>query len=84
VALQFEASKSMLMVVELGGEACPLSGEQLVKGKISTNLPSGQTEQASHEFTFTSTGEFKLGSFAGTLTGSGLAKLASGKTWSYH
>jgi hypothetical protein len=82
--LEFEAAKAVLSDVEFKGETCPLSGEQLVKGKVSVDLPAGQTEQISHEFKFDSLGEFKLGSFAGTLTGSGLAKLASGKTWSYH
>jgi hypothetical protein len=81
--LEFEAAKAVLLEVELKGEACPLSGEQLVKGKVSVDLPAGRTEQASHEFKFDSLGEFKLSSFAGTLTGSGLAKLVSGSTWSY-
>ncbi|HEY3759969.1 MAG TPA: hypothetical protein VGL37_09415 [Solirubrobacteraceae bacterium] len=84
VILEMESAEEAhtMIALHLAGE-CPLSGEQHITGHLSVELPDGQTEAESHEFSLNSNEGLTLGESPVTLSGSGVMKLASGKPWSY-
>ena len=79
-------TKTIIADIILTGETCALRGEQLVTGKVTANMASGRDERTSQLVevaTTESSGELKVGSSPGEISGKVLPRLATGAPWSF-
>jgi hypothetical protein len=78
-------SKKTFATIPFEGELCALEGKQPVSGTQAFLAPTGQDERTLQLITATqdTAGELKVGSFAATLKGSILIRLANGEPFSF-
>lgn len=78
---------TLLATIKFTGSECVIAGEDLpIKGTLHTSYPTGQDERTLQLVNLNATtesGELKVGTASGSLTGSALLKLASSTPWSF-